>query len=106
MNSKTNSLMKSAGIGLTLPTTSLQMSSSETSLNGNWSYPKMIKVYEDGDSIVMIYKETSTLSYNYYPSSTETRIYKIIYSCIDGKWNKSERIYGQIIPPSEEQYSF
>jgi len=95
MNSKTNSL--SSGL----------INQTGTSLNGNWSFPKMIKVYENGDSIEMIYKETSLFTYCTYPSNyVETRIFKIIYSCIDGKWNKSGRIYGQIIPPSEEQYKF
>lgn len=31
---------------------------------------------------------------------------KIIYSCIDGKWNKSEPIYGKIIPTQDEYFEF
>lgn len=97
MNSKTNDLISTPSLN-----------STGTSIASNtWSYPEMIKVYEVGDSIEMIYKETALFSYASYSSHyIDTRVFKIIYSCIDGKWNKSERIYGQIIPPSEEKYSF
>ena len=36
----------------------------------------------------------------------QPNVFKIVFSCIDGKWNKSDRIYGKIIPPSEESYEF
>jgi hypothetical protein len=94
MNSKTNDL---------------KLYSSVTSDGKYWALPLMIKVYENGDSIEMIYKEVLSVqyyTYSYGPTSLEERVFKIVYSCIDGKWNKSERIYGQIIPPSGEQYKF
>jgi hypothetical protein len=42
-----------------------------------------------------------------YPSPPpEERVFKIVYSCVDGKWNKSEKIYGKIIPSQKEYYEF
>jgi len=72
-----------------------------------WSEPIRIKVNEVGESIEFIYKQTSLVTYTIYPpNSPQERVFKIIYSCIDGKWNKSERIYGEIIPASNEYYEF
>jgi hypothetical protein len=71
----------------------------------NWSIPKRIEVNEVGETIEMIYKQT--LSFNYWPAPPyEERVYKIVYSCIDGKWNKSNPIYGKIIPAQEEYFEF
>ena len=53
-----------------------------------WSGPTRLQVNELNDSIEMIYEETSP----------EKRYFKIIFSCVDGKWNKSEPIYGKIVP--------
>jgi hypothetical protein len=39
-------------------------------------------------------------------SSSEKRVYKIIYSIEEGKWKRSEPIYGKIIPATEESYEF
>ena len=72
-----------------------------------WSDPLLIKTQEVGESIELIYKQHSTYSrtggiapYN------DTRVFKIVYSCVNGKWNKSEPIFGEIIPAHEEYYEF
>jgi hypothetical protein len=60
-----------------------------------------------GDTIEMTYKETSIIAYLTHPSTPpEERVFKIIYSCVDGKWNKSERKYGKIVPQTNESYVF
>lgn len=72
-----------------------------------WGNPYKVDVIEKQDCIEFIYKEISTITYTVYPSPPpQERIFKIVFSCKDGKWNKSERIYGKIIPSSKEQYKF
>lgn len=68
-----------------------------------WSEPVEISHEILNDSIEFIYKQTK-ISWNY--ASQEERVFKVIYSCVDGKWNKSERLYGEIIAATEEQYEF
>ena len=47
------------------------------------------------------------ISYTVYPQQPlEERVFKIVYSCKDGKWNKSEPNYGKIIPATDEDYDF
>lgn len=68
---------------------------------------KMVSFEEFEDRIEMIYTEKFDLCYTTYPLIyPERRVYKIIYSVIDGKWNKSDKIYGEIIPAQEESYEF
>lgn len=83
-------------------------SSGTTNLYFNtWSNPERVSVEEVGDTIEMIFIETSMITLAVYPSRpSDRRVYKIIYSCKDGKWNKSERIYGEIIPAQKEDYVF
>lgn len=72
-----------------------------------WLPPEAIDIIEKIDSLEIIFKEKSR--YHYLTSSTlqpEERVFKIIFSCVDGKWNKSEKIYGKIIPTQKEQYVF
>ena len=54
------------------------------------------------NSIELVYKEVSIWN------GLDNRVYKIVYSCLDGKWYKSDRIYGEIIPKQviEETYKF
>ena len=54
------------------------------------------------NSIELVYKEVSIWN------GLDSRVYKIVYSCLDGKWHKSDRIYGEIIPKQviEETYKF
>ncbi len=76
------------------------------SLN-NWSNPERVSVKEVGDTIEMIYTEVSNITLAVYPPRPPARrVYKVIYSCKNGKWNKSERIYGEILPAQEEDYVF
>ena len=78
-----------------------------SSLNTYWSIPGRVEVNEVGESIEMIYKQTSMISYAIYPGvPPQERVYKIVYSCVDGKWNKSEPIHGEIIPAADEYYEF
>lgn len=72
-----------------------------------WSHPERVSVQEYEDRIEMVYKVTSMVTYTIYPAPPpEVKIFKIIFSCVDGKWNKSEPIYGKIIPSQEENYEF
>lgn len=72
-----------------------------------WDYPVLIKTTEVGESIEMLYEETSNIYHLTYPTRRpERRVFKIVYSCKDGKWHKSNRIYGNIIPAQEEKYEF
>ena len=68
----------------------------------DWLKPKsfLIDVIEKDESVELIFTENSLLS------SSERRVYKIIYSVIEGKWSRSEPIYGKIIPATEESYEF
>ena len=78
-----------------------------TTYFNQWGEPTFIKAIEVGETIEFIYKQTSMISYTVYPPSQPTeRVFKVVYSCKDGKWNKSKPIYGTIIPPREEDYDF
>ena len=74
-----------------------------------WSDPEAIDFKEVGESIEIIYKEKSNMrffvDFNELIKNNE-KVFKIIFSCKDGKWHKSERIYGNIIPSSDETYEF
>jgi hypothetical protein len=66
-----------------------------------------VSVEEVGDTIEMIYKEFSNVHYYTNPPTLPSvKVYKIVYSCKDGKWHKSDRIYGEIIPAQNETYKF
>jgi hypothetical protein len=73
----------------------------------DWLPPTRISVTEFEDRIEMLYKQVflQTLSFGNHLSQKE-RVFKIVYSCVDGKWNKSEPIYGEIIPAKDEYYEF
>lgn len=80
---------------------------SGTATFNTWSVPTRIAVNEFSDRIEMIYKETSMMTLTAYPSPPpEERVFKVVFSCVDGKWDKSERIYGDIIPATTEGYQF
>jgi hypothetical protein len=80
----------------------LETNGTETAFaNKFWSYPTRIDVIEKTDSIEIIYKETSLFGGEW---KRVERVFKIVFSCVDGKWNKSERIYGQIVPAQPETY--
>lgn len=68
---------------------------------------KMVSFEEFENRIEVVYTEKSDLCYTTYPPTyPERRVYKIIYSIVDGKWNKSDKIYGEIIPVQGETYEF
>jgi hypothetical protein len=72
-----------------------------------WNEPFRIEVNEYVDRIEMIYKQTSNMQLAIYPPSPPAeQIFKIIFSCKDGVWNKSEPIYGNIISAKGESYEF
>lgn len=79
---------------------------SATTAGYMWTNPTRLEVRELSDSIEMIYEETSLMNFTIYPSPPpEKRYFKIVFSCVDGKWNKSERIYGEKIE-REEYFEF
>ena len=84
------------------------MNTGTTTANFNqWNEPNFIRVEEVGETIEFIYKHTSMIRYTVYPQRPpEERVFIIVYSCKDGKWNKSEPIYGNIIPATYEDYDF
>lgn len=75
------------------------------SLLNMFSSPVRIDVIENADMITFVYKEHKLLNYT-ASNHQDTRVFKIVFSAINGKWNKSERIYGEIIPATPEQYIF
>lgn len=90
--------------------TTTNLTTSTTSTINTWSNPERIDVYENGESIEMIYKQTSMLTYTTFnfpfSSQPEVRVFKIVYSCVNGKWNKSEPIFGRIVPAQREYFEF
>ena len=71
-----------------------------------WNDPILKETREFGESMEMIYYQTSKYSRTGgIPPYHDERIFKIVYSCVDGKWNKSEPIYGKIVK-SYEYYEF
>ena len=82
-------------------------SGTSTANFNNWSFPTRQEVIVYPDRIEIVYTETSKVSYTVYPSpEPDRRVFKVVYSCVKGKWNESGRIYGEIISPSEETYEF
>ena len=74
---------------------------------GFWGTPDLIQTSEEGESVVMIYKQIFNATISIYPAPHKLeRIFKIVYSCKDGKWHKSEPIFGRIIPATEEWFDF
>lgn len=72
-----------------------------------WGTPEKVDVRIYEDRVEFIYKQYgSTMLACWPPQPPPERVYKIVYSCIDGKWNKSEPIYGKIIPACQEYYEF
>lgn len=82
------------------------MNRGTTLILNTWSNPERVEANEVGESIEMIYKQTSMITYTVCPSPPEVRVFKIVYSCVDGKWNKSEPIFGKIVPLQDEYYEF
>ena len=82
------------------------MSGTSTSTN-MWGDMQFKEANEAGETIEMIYTQSSLYSRTGgLPPYFDERVVKIVYSCKDGKWNKSEPIYGKIIPMENEYYEF
>lgn len=78
-----------------------------TSSFDQWGFPDRVNVEEFEDRIEMTFVETSCISLTVYPPRPpERRVFKITFSCVDGKWNKSGKIYGEIVPAEQESYDF
>lgn len=73
-----------------------------------WSAPQRVDVRDTGNSIEMIYLQDriNRLWGGTIPQIPERRVFKIVYSCVNGEWHKSEPIYGTIIPAQNEFYQF
>jgi len=74
---------------------------------GIWNPMVFREVNEVGETIEMIYTQTSSFSRTGgLPPYHDERAVKIVFSCVDGKWNKSEPIFGKIIPSQDEYFEF
>lgn len=72
-----------------------------------WSTPERVDVIEYSDRIEFVYKQVSCVTFTSYPPRPlGARCYKIVFSVVDGKWHKSEPIFGTISPEKEETYEF
>lgn len=88
-------------------TTIIGSGSSGTATMDTWNPPVLVQTSEVGESIELTYRESSNMAYTTFPPQyPPDRVFKIIYSCVAGKWNKSERIYGKIIPEQSEYFEF
>ena len=76
----------------------------EQSLFLTYGNPRIIDTIINEDSIELVYIEELIVGRSW--TSPERRVYKVVFSCKDGKWHKSEPIYGDIIPQQEERYEF
>jgi hypothetical protein len=91
----------------TFNTIGSSISSGGTTIGNTWSLPERMEVLEYPDRIEFIYKQTSLISYTSFPTPPpEVRVFKIVFSCVDGKWHKSEPIMGKIVPAQNERYEF
>jgi hypothetical protein len=79
-----------------------------TSYLNLYNQPVLKETREVGETIEMIYEEESIATYtpSYGSWVNPKNVFKIVFSCKDGKWHKSERIYGKIIPAQSEYYEF
>lgn len=65
----------------------LNTMTSGTTMANLWSSPERVAVNEYSDSIEMIYKETSMVTLTILPyRPPQERVFKIVFSCVDGKW--------------------
>ena len=81
--------------------------SGTTAHAGLWNPMVFKEVNEVGETIEMIYTQTSSFSRTGgLPPYHDERAVKIVFSCVDGKWHKSEPIFGKIIPSQSEYFEF
>lgn len=80
--------------------------SSITSWDG-WGNPYIIDTILGNKSIELVYRRDAQFTHTVFPVSTPNpKIFKIIYSCKNGKWHKSEKIKGYYVSKKEESYEF
>ncbi len=84
--------------------TPITLSNTSYSTINLWGNPERVEINVYDDYIEEIFKERYMFSGGMFKFSD--RVFKIIYSCVNGKWNKSERIYGIIMPAQTEYYTF
>lgn len=92
----------------TTTTLNLTVGSSGTSTYSNlWGSPSFILAREVGEAVEFLYEQTSMVTLAIHPAPPpKRRVFKIVFSCKDGKWHKSEPIFGKIIPAHDEYYEF
>ena len=91
---------------ITASETNFAFASTSTTINLNpWGYPEFVKFIEYSDKVEVFYKQHRMI--NSWPNpADQERVYKIIFSCKDGAWHKSDPIYGKIIPAQSEYLEF
>jgi len=80
---------------------------STTSTLEQYTAPELIDVHEKSESVELIFRQY--LQYNLWGGvqpKQETKIFKIIYSVVDGKWHRSDPIPGKVVPAQKESYEF
>jgi len=83
----------------------METSTTSTVKMEQWDIPVFVSAKEVGETIEMIYKQTEKFTTRVMSGGIpdyQTRAVKIIFSCLDGKWNKSEPIYGTVQQAQEE----
>jgi hypothetical protein len=86
---------------------SMYVSTSTISTAGSfidlWSLPEQLEMVEYPDRLEIIYKEKQLSYYSHsitgVQQSGQERVFKIVYSCVNGQFHKSEKIYVTIVPP-------
>lgn len=72
-----------------------------------WDLPDLVLTSVFPDKIELIYTQNSLVTYTHFDTNYDSRaVFKVVYSCVDGKWHESERIYGTIVPSTQESYNF
>ena len=72
-----------------------------------WHPAILVETEEVGESIEMTYRQSPMFSYSTFgQSQPPDRVCKIVFSCKDGKWHKSEPVYGKIIAAQSEYFEF
>jgi hypothetical protein len=105
----TDGLSITAGGSITI-SSSTAGTSSGYYLKEEWSEPQLVDVDEGENYLALTYTQSKVSCFYTGYSATHSdvgsrRVYKIIYSCRGGKWHKSDKIYGKIIPPTKEAYT-
>lgn len=72
-----------------------------------WGKPYLIDTVVLEDSIELIYRQDSNLTYTVnWQIHEDVKIYKIVFSCKNGKWHVSDNIEGKYIHARGETYEF